>query len=346
MMKNSKFSIVLGGVLGAALLVSGCGSAASAGSSAASSAADTAAASSADSGSSDTAAASDQTSETSDTAAASSASSASASSVASTDLQGEVTAAGSSALLPLVQAAADSFMEENPNLSIVTNGGGSGEGLKQVADGTVDIGNSDVFAEEKLDADQAAGLVDHEVCTITMAPVVNAALDVDNLTTDQLISIFTGKTTNWKDVGGPDLEIMLVTRPSSSGTRALFKQWALNGEEEASNESLETDDSGTLLQTIQQNEGAIGYVALSYLVNNTDVKAVSIDGVEPTLENTYSGDYKVWGFEHMYTNGEGSEQAQAFINYIMNDYSDQLESMGYGVASKMTSAAIDSHNQQ
>ena len=160
---------------------------------------------------------------------------------------GEVTAAGSSALLPLAQAAAEKFMDANPDCSVTVNGGGSGEGLKQVADGAIDIGNSDVFAEEKLDASVAAGLVDHEVCVITMAPVVNADLGVDDLTTDQLIDIFTGKITNWKEVGGPDEEILLVTRPSSSGTRALFKNWALNGEEEASNEALETDDSGTLL---------------------------------------------------------------------------------------------------
>jgi phosphate transport system substrate-binding protein len=267
-----------------------------------------------------------------------------ADSSSSTSLSGEVTAAGSSALLPLVQQAADSFMDENPDLSIVVNGGGSGEGLKQVADGAVDIGNSDVFAEEKLDASAAEELVDHEVCTITMAPVVNSALGVDDLTTDQLIDIFTGKITNWKEVGGPDLDIMLVTRPSSSGTRALFKQYALNGEEEASNTALETDDSGTLLQTVQQNEGAIGYVALSYLVDNSDVKAVSIDGVEPTLENTYNGTYNVWGYEHMYTNGDGSDEAQAFIEYIMgDDFADQLEDMGYGVASKMSDTAVKNH---
>ena len=259
-------------------------------------------------------------------------------------LSGTVTASGSSALLPLAQAAADKFMESNPDLVITVNGGGSGEGLKQVADGSVDIGNSDVSAEEKLDADVAKTLTDHEVAIVAMAPVVNKDLGITSLTTDQLVSIFTGKVTNWKDVGGPDEEILLVTRPSSSGTRALFKEWALNGEEEASNEALETDDSGTLVQTISDNVGAIGYVALSYLVNNDAVQSVAIDGVEPTLENTYNGTYKVWGYEHMYTKGEGSELAQSFIKYMMSDdFAGNIEAMGYGVASKMSDAAVKSH---
>lgn len=259
-------------------------------------------------------------------------------------LSGTVTASGSSALLPLAQAAADKFMESNPELVITVNGGGSGEGLKQVADGSVDIGNSDVSAEEKLDADVAKTLTDYEVAIVAMAPVVNKDLGITSLTTDQLVSIFTGKVTNWKDVGGPDEEILLVTRPSSSGTRATFKKWALNGEEEASNEALETDDSGTLVQTVSTNKGAIGYVALSYLVNNGDVQAVAIDGVEPTLENAYSGEYKVWSYEHMYTNGEGSKEAQAFIEYMCGDeFASEVEKMGYGVVSKLSDKAVSSH---
>ena len=259
-------------------------------------------------------------------------------------LSGTVTASGSSALLPLAQAAADKFMESNPDLVITVNGGGSGEGLKQVADGSVDIGNSDVSAEEKLDADVAKTLTDHEVAIVAMAPVVNKDLGITSLTTDQLVSIFTGKVTNWKDVGGPDEEILLVTRPSSSGTRTTFKKWALNGEEEASNEALETDDSGTLVQTVSTNKGAIGYVALSYLVNTTDVQAVAIDGVEPTLENAYSGEYKVWSYEHMYTNGEGSKEAQAFIEYMCGDeFASEVEKMGYGVVSKLSDKAVSSH---
>lgn len=263
---------------------------------------------------------------------------------ASAGVSGTVTASGSSALQPLAQDAADKFNAANPDCSVTVNGGGSGTGLQQVADGTVDIGNSDVAAEDKLDADVAATLVDHRVCVVTMAAVVNKDVGITSLTKDQLKGIFTAEITNWSEVGGPDEDIILVTRPSSSGTRALFQQWALDGEEEASNAALETDDSGTLLQNVQQNAGAIGYVALPYVMNNSDVQTVAIDGVEPTLENTYNGTYPVWGYEHMYTNGEGSEAAQAFINYVMSDeFAPEIEAMGYGVTASMSEEAIAAH---
>ena len=237
---------------------------------------------------------------------------------------------------PLVDVAAEQFSNENPDVSITVDAGGSGEGLKQVADKTVTLGNSDVAAEEKLDKDQAKDLVDHQVCVVTMAPIVNKDVGVKDLTKQQLIDIFTGKTTNWKEVGGPDEDIVLVTRPTSSGTRATFQKYALDGNEEASNASMETDDSGVLLQNVTDTKGAIGYVALSYLVDNKDVDTIAIDGVEPTLENTYSGDYKVWTFEHMYTNGEPDEATKAFLDYIMGEkFGKKMESLGYGVSSKM-----------
>lgn len=255
-------------------------------------------------------------------------------------LSGTITAAGSSALKPLADDAADSFLNDHPDVSITIDAGGSGEGLKQVSEGTVDIGNSDVAAEDKLDETAAKELVDHQVCVVTMAPIVNkdvAEAGVKSLTKEQLISIFTGKTTNWKDIGGPDEDIVLVTRPESSGTRATFQKYALDGNEEASNTSMETDDSGVLLTNVKSTNGAIGYVALSYLTGDAGVETVAIDDVEPTLENTYSGKYPVWTFEHMYTKGEPNEVTKAFLDYITGDeYGDQMEKLGYGVASKMT----------
>lgn len=251
---------------------------------------------------------------------------------------GKVTVSGSSALLPLAKDAAQKFKAKNDQVSITLNAGGSGTGLKQVSEGTVDIGNSDVFAKEKLPEAKAAELVDHKVAVTVMAPVVSKEIgtNVKSLTKAQLQDIFTGKVTNWKDVGGPDEAVVLITRPSTSGTRALFTKYALDGKEELSNKSMETDDSGTLVQTVSQTKGAIGYVALSYLMNNNTVTPLAIDGVEPTLDNVYNGKYPVWGYEHMYTKGEATGAVKAFIDFIMSkDYSADIEKQGYGVASKM-----------
>ncbi|HIX77215.1 MAG TPA: phosphate ABC transporter substrate-binding protein [Candidatus Fusicatenibacter merdavium] len=277
---------------------------------------------------------------TSESAGSDSSASGASSNSTAEELSGTVTAAGSSALKPLADDAAEYFNELHPDVSITIDAGGSGQGLQQVADGTVDIGNSDVAADEKLDASQAEGLVDHQVCVITMAPIINpdvAEAGVTDLTKDQLISVFTGETTNWSEVGGPDEDIILITRPESSGTRATFEKYALDGNKEASNTSMETDDSGVLLQNVKDTKGAIGYVALSYLTEDAGVSTVAIDGVEPTLENTYNGTYPVWTYEHMYTNGEPSEVVQAFLDYIMSDdYGSRMEELGYGVSSKMT----------
>lgn len=284
---------------------------------------------------------SDSTSTSGSSEGSTSESSAASGEAVADELSGTITAAGSSALKPLADDATEYFNELYPDVSISIDAGGSGQGLQQVADGTVDIGNSDVTAEEKLDASMAEGLVDHQVCVITMAPIVNpdvAEAGVTDLTKDQLISIFTGETTNWSEVGGPDEDIVLITRPESSGTRATFEKYALDGNKEASNTSMETDDSGVLLQNVRDTKGAIGYVALSYLTGeDTGVSTVAIDGVEPTLENTYNGTYPVWTYEHMYTNGEPNEVVQAFLDYIMSDdYGTRMEELGYGVSSKMT----------
>lgn len=251
---------------------------------------------------------------------------------------GKITVSGSSALLPLAKDAAKKFKAKNDQVSITLNAGGSGTGLKQVSEGSVDIGNSDVFAKEKLPEAKAAELVDYKVAVTVMAPVVSKEIgtNVKSLTKAQLQDIFTGKVTNWKDVGGPDKAVVLITRPSTSGTRALFTKYALDGKEELSNKSMETDDSGTLVQTVSQTKGAIGYVALSYLMNNNTVTPLAIDGVEPTLDNVYNGKYPVWGYEHMYTKGEAAGAVKAFIDFIMSkDYSADIEKQGYGVASKM-----------
>lgn len=228
---------------------------------------------------------------------------------------GSITAVGSSALQPLVEEAAKQFMASNPEAQVVVQGGGSGTGLSQVASGACDIGDSDVFGEEKLTAEEASQLVDHKVCVVGMAAVVNPGVKVTDVTQQQLIDIFTGKITNWKELGGADVKVQLVNRPSSSGTRATFKAYALKGTEEA--KGIEEDSSGTVRKIISETPGAIGYEALSYL--DGTITPLKLDGVEPSKENITTGKYPVWAYEHMYTKGDATGLAKDFLDYMLAD---------------------------
>ncbi|THF75521.1 phosphate ABC transporter substrate-binding protein [Cohnella fermenti] len=234
-------------------------------------------------------------------------------------VSGQVIAVGSSALQPLAQGVADKFMAEDAykNVSVTVQAGGSGTGLSQVSDGQADIGNSDIFAEEKLDADKSAELIDHKVAVVAMAAVVHKDVGVDNLTKQQLVDIFTGKATNWKDVGGADQAIVIVNRPSSSGTRATFEAFALGTKTEDLQGSIQEDSSGTVKKLVAETPGAIGYLALSYL--DDSIVALNYEGVEPTTDNVTTNAYPVWAYEHMYTKGEPSAAAKAYLDYIMSD---------------------------
>jgi len=251
------------------------------------------------------------------------------------ELSGSILAAGSTALQPLVDQASKKFMDKNPGVTIQVQGGGSGTGLTQVAEGQAQIGNSDVFAEEKLDADKAKELVDHQVAVVGIATVVNPNVTVTNLTKQNLVDIFTGKVTNWSEVGGSDMKITIVNRPASSGTRATFEKFALGQKVEDIQGSIQEDSSGTVKKLIKETEGAIGYLAFSYL--DDSVKAVQYEGKDATEENVVSGDYPVWAYQHMYTKGEPDGALKAFLDYMLTDevQNGDVVEMGYIPASKM-----------
>ncbi|RJE84694.1 phosphate ABC transporter substrate-binding protein [Paenibacillus sp. 1011MAR3C5] len=234
-----------------------------------------------------------------------------------TKLEGSILATGSSALQPLVDQASKAFMDANSGVTIQVQGGGSGTGLTQVSEGQADIGNSDVYAEEKLDADKSAELVDHQVAVVAMAAVVNPKVNVDTLTKQQLIDIFTGKVTNWKELGGDDQKIVIVNRPASSGTRATFEKYALGTKTDDLQGSIQEDSSGTVRKIIGETPGAIGYLALSYL--DDSIKTIAYEGVAANEENVANGTYPVWAYEHMYTKGEPSAVVKAFLDYMMTD---------------------------
>ncbi|AWB43708.1 phosphate-binding protein [Paenibacillus sp. CAA11] len=251
------------------------------------------------------------------------------------DLSGSILASGSTALQPLVDQVGKKFNEKNPGVSVQVQGGGSGTGLTQVSGGQVQIGNSDVFAEEKLDASAAAELKDHQVAVVAMAAVTNKDTGVTNLTKQQLVDIFTGKITNWKDVQGKDQPIVIVNRPSSSGTRATFEKFALGQKTEDIKGSIQEDSSGTVAKIVAETPGAIGYLALSYI--DDTVQSISYDGVEATVDNVASGKYPVWAYEHMYTKGEPDETTKAFLDYFLSPevQDSDVVDLGYIPVSKM-----------
>ncbi|MBP2100017.1 phosphate ABC transporter substrate-binding protein PstS family protein [Enterococcus rivorum] len=226
----------------------------------------------------------------------------------------KIVAVGSTALQPLVDAAKDPFIAEHSNYTISVQGGGSGTGLSQVADGAVTIGNSDVFAEEKSGVD-ASALVDHRVAVVGMGPVVNKEVGIKNLTKQELIDVFTGKITNWKELGGKDQEIAVINRPAGSGTRATFEKWGLDGA--TSIQSQEQDSSGTVRQIVSQTPGAISYLAFSYF--DDSVTSLSINNVKPTEKNVADNSWEIWSYEHMYTKGEPEAGVKVFLDYITSE---------------------------
>ncbi|WNR43291.1 phosphate ABC transporter substrate-binding protein [Paenibacillus roseipurpureus] len=245
-------------------------------------------------------------------AAATAAATAKASEAPKKEISGTVTASGSSALLPLVKQAATEFMEKNPKVTINVTAGGSGTGIKNVADGTSDIGNSDIEPGAEY---KDKGLVDHQVAIAPFALIVNKDVKVDNLTKQQATDIFTGKITNWKEVGGNDAKIVLVHRPESSGSRALVKQIILDGKE-FSKDGITQENSGAVKTAVAgpSGSGSIGYVDTPYI--DDTLKALKIDGVAYSEENIKNGTYKLFGVEHMYTKGEAKDATKAFIDYI------------------------------
>ncbi|MCL2677184.1 MAG: phosphate ABC transporter substrate-binding protein [Streptococcaceae bacterium] len=239
---------------------------------------------------------------------------------------GKVNVVGSTALQPLAQAAVNGFTNDNPNAQVTVQGGGSGAGLTAVSNGTADIGNSDIFAEQKSGID-ASKLNDNKVAVVGFAAVVNASNGVSNLTTQQLVDIFTGKVTNWKQVGGSDEAIVVIGRTEGSGTRVNFDKLALNGATEKT--ATTQDATNGVVTAVGQTKGAISYLAFSGLNGASGVKSVSIDGVAPTDANVETNTYKVWSYEHMYTNKDkATDTAKSFISYVAKD-STNIKKMGY-----------------
>ena len=246
-------------------------------------------------------------------------------------ISGKISASGSTALLPLLKPAQEAFQDKYKDVTVNVAGGGSFTGMNQVAEGSVDIGDSDVNLPDEY---KDKGLVDHKVVVEPFVFIVDKANKVDNLTKDQVIGILTGKITNWKEVGGDDQKITLIHRAKSSGSRATISDVVLKGEN-FTDDAVIQDSNGAVRAAIASTPGAIGYVDAPYA--DDSVKVLKFDGVEYSAQNIIDGKYPIYGYGHMYTKGEPTGAVKAFIDYILSDefQNSQVEKLGFIPVSKM-----------
>lgn len=231
------------------------------------------------------------------------------------DLSGSVSMSGSTSMEKLANAVAESFMEKYPNVTVTAEFTGSSAGIESVLAGSVDIGNS---SRNLKDDEKSAGAVENIVAIDGIVVVADPANKVEDLTKDQLVSIYTGETKNWSEVGGDDQAIVVVGREAGSGTRGAFEE--LLDIADACVYANELDSTGAVMAKVASTSGAIGYVSLD--VVDDSVKALKLDGVDATEENIKAGNYALSRPFVMATKGEISEQkteVQALFDYLSSD---------------------------
>lgn len=248
------------------------------------------------------------------------------------ELSGTVTASGSTALLHLASAAKELFEERNEWVTVNVSGGGTFNGLNQVSTGAVQIGNSDVIAP----ADKYPGLVEFKVAIAPFVIAVNKDVTVENVTLDQLARILRGEITNWKDVGGPDQTITVVSRQQSSGSRATIVATVLLGQGDITKDAVVQDSNGKVKDGVISIPGSIGYIDAPYY-DPAKMKALKVNGVAYTPEAVTQGKYPIFAYGRMYTKGEPTGVAKAFLDFVMStEFQEQyVEKLGFIPVTRM-----------
>jgi phosphate transport system substrate-binding protein len=253
----------------------------------------------------------------------------------------ELNISGSTTILPIATLVAEEFMDEYGG-SVTVSGGGSGTGISEAINGLNDIGNASRAAKEKeIDeaADLGVELVEVVIAIDTICVVTSGNITgVDDLNIEQLSDIFRGEITNWNEVGGPDAQIVLASRDSSSGTYEYFLERVVQKDKEFedytfASTALALQSNADVVSTVADNEDTIGYIGLGYLRGAVDsgAKLVNVEGIEPSLDTARSGEYPISRpLYNYYRKGGLSDMGQAYLDFLLSDEGQALaQSAGF-----------------
>ena len=234
-----------------------------------------------------------------------------------------ITVAGSTSVQPLSEELVKAYNKKNPNVTINVQGGGSSQGIKAAANGIAQVGAS----SRKLKDSEKAGLKEIQIALDGIAVVLNPKnTGVTNLTVAQVKDIFSGKITNWKDVGGKDAEISVVTREAGSGTRGAFEEIVMH-DAKITDKAITQASNGAVRSTVAGDEKSIGYLSLGFI--SADVRPVKVENIEPSVDNVKNGSYKVSRPFLYLTKGDPSGGVKDFTDFVLSPEGQEIVGKNY-----------------
>lgn len=238
-------------------------------------------------------------------------------------LAGKIVIKGSTTVLPIAQKVAEAYMKQNPDVKISISGGGSGNGIKALIDGSTDIADSSRFIktkEVKRAMEKGSYPVPFAVAYDCIVPVVHPSNNITNISLDKLKDIYLGKIRNWKEIGGPDRPVVVISRDTSSGTYEVWQKKVMEKTRVFPGALLQASN-GAIIQAVSKNKNAIGYIGLGYM--NKEVKPLTVDNMIGSAETTLNGTYPVSRPLFMFTPGWPEGDIMEFINFVMHPQKGQ-----------------------
>jgi len=231
---------------------------------------------------------------------------------------------GSTTVLPIAQGTLESFIKKHPEVQISLSGGGSGEGIKALIDKTADIATSSrEIKKEEVELAKTKGVnpVANVVANDAIVPVVHPKNKVTNLSIDQLSQIYQGKITNWKEVGGEDLKIIVISRDSSSGTFESWDHFVMKKAKVAPQAQM-LASNGAIVTAVAKNRYAIGYLGIGYV--NKSLKPLQVNGITASVQTALSKEYPMSRELYMYTDGDATGDVAKYIAFVKSEEGQKI----------------------